>query len=164
MKITLIGFMGSGKSTIAKKLSEKLNLKLIEMDKMIEKKAGKTIKGIFAQEGEIAFRQMEIDFAKEYKNADNVVISAGGGVVMNKIILDYFKENNGKVIFLNTCFDEIVKRIGHDSSRPLFQDIQKAKELFDFRQNLYKNYADITIETDQKEIFQLIKEISMKIN
>lgn len=159
MKIILIGFMGSGKSTISKKIAGKLNLKLIEMDTIIEQNAGKTIKDIFSQQGETTFRQMEIDFAKEYAQFDNIVISTGGGVVMNKIILDYFKDHNGKIFFLDTSFEEIVKRIGNDTSRPLFQDKIKAHELYKFRYPLYKSYADVTIHTIHKTQSDIVEEI-----
>ena len=159
MKIILIGFMGSGKSCVAHKLGEKLNLKVIEMDKEIERKAGKTIPEIFSQDGETAFRQMEIDYAKDLRTSNNVVISSGGGVVMNKIIIDYLKANGGTVIFLETSFAVVERRIGKDTNTPLFQDKSKAKELYEFRQPLYKNYADKIINTDNKTIEDIANDI-----
>ena len=166
MKLILIGFMGSGKSCVAQFIAENLNLPLIEMDKEIEKKAGKSIKEIFAELSETAFRHMEIDLAQELKAEKHAIISTGGGVVMNKIILDYLKEHDGKVIFLDTSFEMLSKRLEHDSSRPLFQDKdkEKAKELYNFRMPLYQKYADIHIKTDKKTIEDIALEVMNEIH
>lgn len=164
MKLIFIGFMGSGKSSVAHYIASKLNLPLIEMDKEIEKKAGKSIKELFAEDGETAFRQMEINLAEELKAQNHVIISTGGGVVMNKIILDYLKEQEGKVIFLDTSFETLSQRLQHDSSRPLFQDREKAKELYEFRLPLYQHYSDIQLKTDKKTIEDIALEIMNRIH
>ncbi len=75
----------------------------------------------------------EIRIAKEYALKENLVISTGGGVVLNKIILDYLKATGGKVIFLNASFEQIAKQLEGDNSRPLFKDLADAKKLYDFR-------------------------------
>lgn len=160
MNIVLIGFMGSGKSTVAKHLSELLGFLAIEMDDLVYRKTNtRNMHEVFAKGGEILLRETEIEIAKEYASKENLVISAGGGVVLNKIILDYFKKMSGKAIFLNAKFETIVKRLEGDSSRPLFKDITSAKKLYDFRLPLYLNYADEIIDADSRSA----KEVALKI-
>ncbi len=91
MKIILIGFMTSGKTTVARLIAEQLSLAVLETDEIIQQIAGKSIEAIFEESGETSFREYEITAAKTIRGKNNVVISTGGGVVMNKIILDYLK-------------------------------------------------------------------------
>lgn len=158
MKIILIGFMGSGKTTVAKSLGEKLNLKVIEMDGLIIKKTGKSINQIFSEDGEMRFRELEIQMAKSLAEKNKCIISTGGGVVMNKIILDYLKEK-GKIIFLKTSFLEIKKRLKNINDRPLFKNNKSAEKLFVFRQKLYEEYADLIISTNGKSVEKITYEI-----
>lgn len=158
MKIILIGFMGSGKTTTARQLAKELNCSLIEMDDLIVKKSGKTINQIFKEEGEIRFRELEIETAKSLSEKDNSVISTGGGIILNKIILDYLGRN-GKIIFLKTSFSEIEKRLKNDTARPLLKDKKAAKKLFVFRQRLYEEYADLVVNTDGKSVEKITYEI-----
>jgi shikimate kinase len=123
MNIVLIGFMGSGKSTVAKHLSNLLGFAIVEMDDLVYQKTNtRNMHEVFALGGELLLRETEIAIAKEYASKENLIISTGGGVVLNKIILDYFKKTGGKVIFLNARFEQIVKQLEGDHSRPLFHD------------------------------------------
>lgn len=166
MNIILIGFMGSGKSQVAKSLSKLLGRDSLEMDDLVCKKTNtKNMHELFANGGELLLRETEIAIAKEYVSKKNLVISTGGGVVLNKIILDYFKEKDGKVIFLHTKFETIAKRLENDPSRPLFQKVMDAKKLYDFRLPLYLYYADEIIDVDSQsadEIALIIKEMVNK--
>ncbi len=161
MKITLIGFMGSGKTTVSQQLARDLNLNMIEMDWVILQSNGyKDMDVLFKEAGEIKLREWEIELAKEWRDQEDAVISAGGGAVMNKIVIDYLKEKNGKVIFLETSFQSILERIVTDPvPRPLFKDINYAKDLYDFRYPLYKRYADLTVQTDEKTVEQVVIDI-----
>jgi shikimate kinase len=160
MNIVLIGFMGSGKSTIAACLSKLLGFSCVEMDDLVYQKTNtRNMHEVFALSGELLLRETEIMIAKEYASKKNLVISAGGGVVLNKIILDYFKETGGKVVFLNVKFEQIAKRLREDDSRPLFKHLAYAKKLYDFRLPLYLNYADEIIDAN----FQSADEIALKI-
>lgn len=152
MKIALIGFMGTGKSSVAHLLAESLSYSCIEMDEAVLAKTHcKDMAAVFAKGGELLLRETEIALAREYRTLEETVISTGGGVVLNKIILDYLKENGGIVLFLETSFSEIQKRIEHDETpRPLFQNPDQARTLYEFRLPLYRNYADFTITTDGK--------------
>lgn len=160
MNIILIGFMGSGKSKAAKSLSKLLNFAFVEMDELVyQKTQTKNMHEVFAKGGELLLRETEIAIAKEYASKKDCVISTGGGVVHNKIILDYFKESGGKVIFLNTAFEQIAKRLKNDNSRPLFKHGETAKELYDFRLPLYLHYADEVIDVN----LQSAKQIALQI-
>lgn len=158
MKLILIGFMGSGKTTVGNLLAKKLNLEVIEMDELIIKQEGKSINNIFSQDGEIKFRELETQIAKDLDIKNNVVISTGGGVVTNKKNIDYLKKN-GKIIFLKTSFTEIEKRLKNVKDRPLFKDKKKAKELFIFRQSLYEEYADLIVNTNGRSVEEVTYEI-----
>ncbi|MEK7172465.1 MAG: shikimate kinase [Patescibacteria group bacterium] len=147
MKIILIGFMGAGKSFFAKRLAERLGLESIEMDKLVLEKSGRAnIKEIFEKDGEIKFRELEIEIAKELQEKNDVVIDTGGGVVLNKIILDYLKKD-GVVVFLNSSLEIIEKRFQDDKTRPLWQDKEKFRQLHKWRLPLYQQYADVEVDT-----------------
>ncbi len=156
MKIVLIGFMGAGKTSVADVLSKKSGLEKIEMDDLVVKKSKrKNVSEIFSKDGETRFRELEIEISKGLRKKDQVVISTGGGVVMNKINIDYLREN-GLVIFLKTSYGTILKRIGHDDNRPLFRDKIKAKKLFSLRKKLYEEYCDYVVETDKLSVLEIV--------
>jgi shikimate kinase len=160
MKIILIGFMGSGKSTIAKKLEYLLKLPIIEMDELVfQKTKTKDMHEIFAKGGELLLRATEIAIAQEHATTDNAIVSTGAGVVMNKIILDYLKKPNDKIYFLNVPFQTLSMRLANDRSRPLFKNSLDAKSLYNFRQPLYLQYADHVIEADKKTTEEIAQEI-----
>ena len=151
--------MGAGKSSVADVLSRKLNLDVIEMDDLVLKKTKRqNISEIFSKDGETRFRELEIQTAKDLRKKDNIVISTGGGVVMNKINTDYLKDN-GKIIFLKTSFLEIGKRLKNNNDRPLFRNKKMAKKLFISRQKLYEEYADLIVNTDGKSVEKITYEI-----
>jgi shikimate kinase len=165
MKYVLIGFMGSGKTSVATALAQKLGFSVIEMDTLVYQKTGcADMSEVFAKGGELLLRETEIALAKEYRAASHVVISTGGGVVMNKIILDYLKEHQGQVIFLESSFKTVADRVATDSTpRPLFQNLAQAEMLYQLRLPLYRAYSDIQIQTDQKTVDQIVQEITQFI-
>jgi len=159
MNLILIGFMGAGKSSVGEKLAEKLGMYFIEMDDLIlELSARKTINEIFQKEGELSFRQMEVTISEDLDLTDNAVIATGGGIVLNKINLDFLKKN-GIVVFLDTSFEIIEKRLSNDNTRPLFKDKNNTINLYELRLPLYKYYADILVKTDNKSIEEVVNEI-----
>lgn len=160
MKIILIGFMGSGKSSTAKLLSHQLQLPILEMDELVlQKTHAKNMHEVFAKGGELLLREMEISIAREYALTDNIIISTGAGVVLNKIVLDHLKKMNGKVYFLNASFQTISERLVNDNSRPLFKNLEEAKALYHFRQPLYVKYADEVIEVDKKSVEEIVLDL-----
>jgi shikimate kinase len=155
--IYLTGFMGSGKTTIGRALSEKLGIPVIDTDEMIEKKAGKTIPAIFADEGEERFRKYEQEILKQLPTND-VIITTGGGMVISKENLSWMKKH-GNVIFLSCSLDIIFQRLQSDTNRPLFsQNKEKMKELYEKRLPYYLEAA-FTIDTSQKSVEEIVEDI-----
>jgi len=152
MKIILIGFMGSGKTTVANILAKKLNLEVIEMDQLILAKSGRnSISEIFSLDGEKHFRALETKVCQSLKDRGNLIVSTGGGVIGDKTNINSLK-NNGRIFYLKTSFSIINKRLKNDKTRPLFEDKEAAKKLFNIRQKLYEKFADKTIITDGKTV------------
>lgn len=160
MKLVLIGFMGSGKTTVAKSLATKLNLQFIDMDNLVLKKTTrKSINQIFKLDGEKKFREIELEVAKEMDPKESSVISTGGGVVMSQQVMSHLTKN-ANVYYLKASFDKIKKRIAlKEIKPPLFQNVYSAKKLFDLREPLYRQYANLVIETDHKNVEEIVKEI-----
>lgn len=150
--------MGSGKTTIANIVAKKMNFKAIEMDDLVLKKSGRnSISKIFLEDGEEHFRDLETKVAREISEADNVVVSTGGGIVMKERNLKYLKK--GIIFFLKTSFESLEKRLADDESRPLFEDKIKAKKLFDLRKNIYAKWADHIILTDKKSVKKVVRNL-----
>lgn len=165
MKIILIGFMGCGKSSVTIALSKLLKLPMLEMDELVYKKThAKTMHEVFAKGGELLLRETEIEIAKEYIFADNIVISTGAGIVMNKIILDYFKHRSAKIFFLNASFQVLKDRLTDDTSRPLFKDVIQARSLYDQRLPLYLMYADKVVDVERKSVTEIAQEIALTLH
>ncbi|MDO8524623.1 MAG: shikimate kinase [bacterium] len=153
MKIIFIGFMGAGKSFFSKRFAEHLGLERVETDELAIKKSGRaSIKEIFEKDGEIRFRELEIETAKELQEKDNVVIDTGGGVVLNKIILDYLRKD-GVVIFLKSSLPAIEERFKDDEARPLWKDKEKFRQFYELRLPLYQQYADVEVDTSSPILF-----------
>lgn len=146
--IILCGFMGSGKTVVGKELAKILGIKFIDTDELIEKEQGVAIKAIFATRGEEHFRQLEFEACQKLGNTKNSVISTGGGALTFERNVEAIKASGGKVVFLDASFDIICQRIGDSTSRPLFQDKDKAKELYDMRKEKYLAAADYVIDGD----------------
>jgi len=153
--IALIGFMGTGKTAVGKALARKLNLSFVELDLLVEQKAGKSIPDIFQQDGEIAFRQLEIEVTREVAQGENTVIAGGGGVVLNQINIDRLRQKS-IIVYLTASPAVILKRIlGDGEKRPLLNVANPSltiQELLRFRRPFYKRAADITIDTSKLSV------------
>jgi shikimate kinase len=160
MKIILIGFMGTGKTSVATQIGSMLQWPVVEMDQLVFERTNSTsMHEVFAKGGELLLRESEIAISKTLANADKIVISTGAGVVMNKINVDYLKQCNGKTFWLNGAFSTIAARLANDTSRPLFTDLAAAKSLYDFRLPLYLKYADATVNIENKSVEAIAHEI-----
>jgi shikimate kinase len=164
--IALIGFMGAGKTAVGRLLAERLGKGLVELDSLIEQKAGKSIPDIFSQDGEAAFRQLEIEVVGEVAGDDNQVIACGGGVVLNQINVDRLKEG-AVVVYLTASPEVILQRVSEDSSvRPLLENKNKEKtvrEMLAFRKSLYERAADIEIDTSEMDIEAVAEQIIARL-
>lgn len=161
--IALIGFMGSGKTTVAAILAKQYGWKLVEVDDGIVKASDcKNVNEIFSQKGEGHFRELEKMVVAETVKHEHQVISCGGGVVSSEEVMNLLSKN-ATIVFLNADFSTIAKRIGNFDSRPLFKEIQKAKQLYAKRLPIYEVYAGVKVETDDKTPEQVADYIAEKL-
>jgi shikimate kinase len=159
--IYLAGFMGAGKSTVGPILANTLGWDFYDLDKVIEKKAGKKIKEIFEKHGEAYFRTLESETLKELSLGENLVISLGGGTMANESNLRLLKET-GKIIYLKVSPESLYQRLRFKRDRPALTGslpddpskkdlMNKINNLMDTRKIFYEK-ADITIEADHSSI------------
>ena len=146
--IVLIGFMGSGKSSVGRLLSKKSGRYFLDADALIESAQGRAISSIFENYGEEYFRELEIESARWMAECvKGSIISTGGGM---PLVVERLHDI-GKVVYLKLPFEKILERISAEerAKRPLFQDIEKAKNLFILREKIYEEQAQITVNADR---------------
>jgi len=163
INITLCGMMGSGKSAIGKILANKLNYNFIDVDKMIEINAGKTIKKIFEEDGEQYFRELEEKITINILELKETIVSLGGGAIINKNIRGYIKKNSYN-IYLNVNIDILTKRLQNSKTRPLIYKKNLKKELINLigiREKFYRK-ADLIVK-NEKNIIETTENIIKKI-
>ena len=145
MNIYLIGFMGVGKSTVAKELSKKLDYKLIDTDEEIEDREDSSISDIFESQGEEYFRGLERALIKELSSKDNMIVSCGGGIIKSDENIRLMRES-GRVILLEASPETIYHRVKDNNTRPLLianPGIEGIRRLLSERQEYYdKAYTD----------------------
>lgn len=150
MELILIGFMGSGKTTISRMLGKMLNTSVTDLDDEIVRRAGMTIPDIFAQNGEEYFRQLEHDTLADIIKSDQGILATGGGTPMRPDNLTILKDTSTPVVLLKASAMETLRRIGGDSGRPLAKSLDE-KGIADLQAQRQVNYdacADLTIKTD----------------
>ena len=145
--IVLCGFMGSGKTVVGRELAKIMGVKFVDTDELIEKEQGVAIKAIFATHGEDYFRDLEYEMCKKVAQMRGAVVSTGGGAMTFARNVEAIKQGS-KVVFLDASFDVICDRIGNSTTRPLFQDREKAKRLYDERKDKYLAAADYVVNGD----------------
>ncbi|WP_326940066.1 bifunctional shikimate kinase/3-dehydroquinate synthase AroKB [Actimicrobium sp. GrIS 1.19] len=153
--------MGSGKTTVGRALARKLNKRFIDSDHEIEARTGASIPLIFEIEGEASFRQREAEVIRELVTLDNVVVATGGGAILNPASRGLLAAN-GTVIYLRASVNSILQRTSHDRNRPLLQTAdprQRIEELSREREPLYREIADIVIDTGRPNVQFLVNAI-----
>ncbi|KUJ51213.1 shikimate kinase [Chryseobacterium sp. JAH] len=169
MIISLVGYMGSGKSHISKILSEKINFKLIDLDREISRRNKLTIPEIFEKKGEIYFRKQEREILEELlATEENIILSLGGGTPVYYNNMEIINHNS-KSIFLRTSINTLIERISKQKEkRPLIANISDenlpefiAKHLFE--RNQFYSKAQFIISTDAKEPEEIMNEIIEKL-
>lgn len=160
--VILIGFMGSGKSTLGVRLSYKMRTAFLDTDKYIEGKQKTTISDIFATKGEGYFRDLETETLKELmKDQTKYIISVGGGLPVREENRSLLKEL-GTVIYLKASAEELYERLKDDTQRPLLQcenPKQKIQDLLAERDSFYEEAAHIIVEEDGKNVDMVLEEI-----
>jgi shikimate kinase len=159
--IYLIGLMGSGKTTLGKILSKKLDKDFYDSDQVIEEKMGVNVPMIFEYEGEAGFREREKDILKELVSKQNIVLATGGGIILSESNRDLLAKN-GIVIYLKSNQKDLVLRMKNDKTRPLLKNGNVEliiKKLCQEREPLYEQIADFEIATKNKRIHEVVNEI-----
>lgn len=160
--IILIGFMGSGKTSVGVHLAERLTYQFKDTDQMIEKKAGDTISRIFSIHGEEYFRNLETDLLKELvPNLDKTVLSTGGGMPVREQNMKLLKDL-GYVVFLKATKQTTLNRLRGDVSRPLLkgEDLEiKVERMLELRTPIYEKAAHKIIATDGRTIAEITEMI-----
>ncbi len=172
MKIILLGYMASGKSTVGGLLAKIIDYKFIDLDDYIEGKEGKSVSGIFKENGEVYFRKVEHIYLKELlSDHEKTVISLGGGTPCYANNMDLIKSDKNAISFyLKSSIDEIVNRLMNEKSqRPIVADIKSSEALKEFvgkhlfERNPYYLRSDHVLETDDKIIQSIVEEIIFKL-
>lgn len=159
--IFLIGFMGAGKSTVARSLAERLHCPLVEMDQQIVKEQGMTINEIFDKYGEDRFREIESQLILDLGQGEAAVISCGGGVVVRPQNTEYMKKS-GRIVYLQASPRTVYERVKDSSDRPILKghmNVEYIAQLMEKRRALYEAAAELTIVTDKKTADEIAGEI-----
>jgi shikimate kinase len=168
LNVYLIGMMGSGKTTVGKLLAEKLKYRFLDTDFLIENVTQKTINQIFAEDGEMYFRELESKILAEVSTYTRSVVATGGGIILKSENWSYL--HHGMIIWLDTPVELILQRLADDQTRPLLQKgdlLDKLTNLIAQRKSFYQQ-ADLTIpiqseRTPEEIIEQIIQLIPSKL-
>jgi shikimate kinase len=158
--IVLVGFMGTGKTSVGKRLASQLRMRYTDTDSVIEKDSRRRISDIFAQDGETFFRELESTAVHKVSKLYNYVISTGGGVVLKKANVAKLKET-GVVFCLTATPEEIYKRVSHQTHRPLLQTPDAMQTIRDMlmERSPYYAQADYMVETTGRSFSEIIAHI-----
>ncbi|ERT67616.1 MULTISPECIES: shikimate kinase [Cetobacterium] len=161
--IALIGFMGSGKTTIGRILARSLDMKFIDIDRCISMKEKRTIPEIFEEHGEKYFRDLERSIIEEESKDNNIVISTGGGAIIDNVNIKNLKSTSF-VVYLDCDVNTIYERVKRSKTRPLLTNsedmLQTIQDLYDKRQTLYKISSDFSIKIDSNtNIYDSVEKI-----
>ncbi|MGA1562349.1 MAG: shikimate kinase AroK [Gammaproteobacteria bacterium] len=160
-RIFLVGLMGAGKTTLGKQLAKALKLKFVDSDEEIEKRTGVTIATIFDIEGEAGFRDREAAVIDELTQRDAIVLATGGGAVLREENRIHLKQR-GTTVYLNATVDHLYNRTKRDHKRPLLQTADpkaRLQELFDLRDPLYREIADIVLSTGKQPVKTVLQHL-----
>ena len=164
--VVLIGFMGSGKTSVGLRLSYRLRRPVEDTDKLIERREGRTISEIFAREGEAHFRQLETALLVELvEKGRTAIYSVGGGTPVRPENRELLKRL-GKVVLLRVKPETVYERLKEDTTRPLLQcgnPLERIRELMESRKEAYESCADVILDVDYMEVEDIIERIEKEM-
>ena len=149
MKLYLVGFMGSGKTTIGRELAVRMDAPFFDLDELVEAAEKMSIKEIFAQYGEPHFRKRERDILRSTKHLESAVVATGGGTFTFDDNIQFI-QSEGLSVYLSAPYSLLRSRIGAKDDRPLFRDDLSTHELFANRIRYYR-MSDLTVEIREDE-------------
>ncbi len=164
--VVLVGPMGSGKTSVGRRLACVLKRDFFDSDFEIVARTGVAIDHIFDVEGEQGFRKRETQVLADLCEIKNVVIATGGGIVINPKNLEMLKRGNF-VVYLSSTIEQLFKRTMNSKSRPLLEQSSNRektiRDLVSKRESLYQEVADVVIDTTGKKLYAIINEIKQVI-
>ncbi len=158
--------MGAGKTTVGRALARETGKTFYDSDHEVEARTGVRIATIFEIEGEARFRAREHETITDLVQLDNVILATGGGVVLNPDNRRLLAEN-GTVVYLRAAIDDLLARTQNDKSRPLLQTANpraKLAELFEARDPLYREIADVVIDTSRQNVHTLVMRLLQRLD
>jgi shikimate kinase len=164
-KVALIAMPGGGKSTLGRQLAQAMNVPFLDTDTLIEQQIGMSIKEWFAQEGELAFRDIEQKVLAQQSTGDDMVLATGGGAVLreaNRLLL----QQNFTVFYLHSSPSALYRRLRYDKTRPLLQvsnPLEKLEQLYQERDPIYRQTAHFVLETGRPAVQSLVHKILMQL-
>jgi len=159
--LALIGFMGTGKSTVGRVVAEMLNFRFLDTDHIIEERAGTRIKDIFEQHGEPAFRDLERRLVEELAQCTDTVLATGGGLPLNPANMDSLK-SHALVVCLWASPEKILDRVKAHAHRPLLNDpdpLTRIRELLAIREPFYRQ-ADVLVNTEMRALREIAAHVA----
>lgn len=164
--VALVGLPGSGKSSVARQLARQLGWVSVDTDQCIESRIGMPIRDFFALHGEVAFRDIEAEVLQQCLTvSEPTVLATGGGLVLREANRKALRAG-AHVFYLRTSVEELVRRLRHDTSRPLLQGVDprtKLRELFAQRDPLYREACHYVTETQRPSVPALVHWIQMQL-
>jgi shikimate kinase len=160
VNLYLVGFMGTGKTTVGRLVAQRLHLALVDSDAEIEKRAGRTIAEIFATQGEEVFRRMEREFIDGGHPAHDCVVSCGGGLVLQEGVIPRLRER-GVIICLMARAETILRRTETNRNRPLLEaadPLARIRELIEQREPIYRS-AGTQVLTDFRPLSEVVAHV-----
>lgn len=160
--LVLVGLMGSGKTTVGRVLAQRLRRELLDSDFMIEAREGRTVRAIFAEDGEDAFRAIETDVLVEALAAeDKAVIAAAGGVVLRPENRAALRDSGARVVWLRADPATLVERVKGGVHRPLLDDDPRGtlERMYAERSDLYREVADAIVMVDNRSVSEIVEAV-----
>ncbi len=157
--IVLIGFMGSGKSSVGRALARQLHFQFSDTDHLVEETYGKPIHMIFLERGESFFRDLETKICSQLQAHTRTVISTGGGIVVSPKNRQYLQKS-GFVVYLYAPLDRLLARLPNDGKRPLLRDLEAVRHRYTERQQWYEMLSDYTVDTSLKNINEVVSHLA----
>jgi shikimate kinase len=163
--VFLVGMMGAGKTTIGRMLARRLKLRFIDADLEIEARCGVKIPVIFEIEGEAGFREREAQAIADLSAQPGIVLATGGGAVLSAESRAHLAKR-GTVVYLRARPEDLFQRVRHDKNRPLLatpDPLGRLRELYEYRDPLYREVADIVMDTGAQSIQTLARALLQKL-
>lgn len=143
--VFFIGFLGAGKSTLARNLGQMFRRRYVDTDRLVERRCGRSVTQIFEREGESQFRALETEVLRSLVEQRSLLVSCGGGIVETPVNIDLMHEM-GYCVYLDGDLDDSLRQIRRSDTRPDFQSVAHAAALIDHRRPLYRKAADLVLD------------------